>query len=431
MTLLLAAIAGGVVAVVLIGGRAAKPAATAPARVAQAPAAIGAADITPHLDALAAAARETGTRAAGTPGDAATRAHVVDALRAAGWRVTVQGVRFPYFDERRAPRVTLAGGRRLVAGREARTLAYSAGGRATGAVRAIAGASYAGCRARDFTDLRDGEVALVRRGTCRMSVKAHNAQAAGASAVLIVNDGRPGNRGAIAGTLGAPGLRIPAVFLSSAAGRDVRAARRVTVDVDAVSEERRTANVLAETGRGSQVAMAGAHLDSVTDGPGINDDGSGIAALLAAAGTLRGRAPDGARLRLGFWGAEELGLYGSRRYVAGLGEAARKAIAGYVNLDMVGTRDGDVAVYRGDRGIRRSLRRALTQRGVGHIEGEDLGASSDHAPFAGAGIPVGGIFTGLDRCYHRACDDAGNVDPDRAADAAAATAATLLDLTSP
>ena len=124
-------------------------------------------------------------------------------------------------------------------------------------------------------------------------------------------------------------------------------------------------------------------------------------------------------------------MYGSRRYVAGLGAAARKAIAGYVNLDMVGTRDGDVAVYRGDNGIRRSLRRGLTERGVGGIEGEDLGASSDHAPFARAGIPVGGIFTGLDRCYHRACDDAGNVDPDRAADAAAATAATLLDLTSP
>ena len=254
-------------------------------------------------------------------------------------------------------------------------------------MRAITGASDAGCRARDFAALRDGEVALVQRGTCRMSVKAHNAQAAGASAVLIVNDGRPGNRGAIAGTLGAPGLRIPAVFLSTAAGRDVRAAGRVTVDVDAVSEERRTANVLAETGRGSRVAMAGAHLDSVTDGPGINDDGSGVAALLAAAGTLRGRAPDGARLRLGFWGAEELGLYGSRRYVAGLGEAARKAIAGYVNLDMVGTRDGDVAVYRGDDGIRRSLRRALTERGVDDIQGEDLGASSDHAPFAAGRDP--------------------------------------------
>ncbi len=431
MTVLLAAIAGGVVAILLIGGREPKRAATAATTPAQPPATIDAADITPHLDALATAARATGTRAAGTPGDEATRAHVVDALRAAGWRVTVQPVRFPYFDERRAPQVTLRGGRRLAAGREARTLAYSAGGRATGPVRAITGASDAGCRARDFAALRDGEVALVQRGTCRMSAKARNAQAAGASAVLIVNDGRPGNRGAIAGTLGAPGLRIPTVFLSTAAGRDVRAAGRVTVDVDAVSEERRTANVLAETGRGSRIAMAGAHLDSVTDGPGINDDGSGVAALLAAAGTLRGRAPDGARLRLGFWGAEELGLYGSRRYVSGLGEAARKAIAGYVNLDMVGTRDGDVAVYRGDDGIRRSLRRALTDRGVDDIQGEDLGASSDHAPFQRAGIPVGGIFTGLDRCYHRACDDAGNVDPDRTADAAAATAATLLDLTSP
>ncbi len=435
MAVLVAAIAGGVVAIVLIGGHEPTPSAaatsTATATAAQVPTAIGAGDITPHLDALATAAREGGTRAAGTPGDEATRAYVVDALRDAGWRVTVQPVRFPYFDERRAPRVTLPGGRRLAAGREVRTLAYSAGGRATGTVRAIPGGQDAGCRASDFAALRDGEVALVQRGTCRMSVKARNAQAAGASAVLIVNDGRPGNRGAIAGTLGAPGLRIPAVFLSTAAGRDVRAAGRVTVDVDAVSEQRRTANVLAETGDGPRVAMAGAHLDSVTDGPGINDDGSGVAALLAAAGTLRGRAPDGARLRLGLWGAEELGLYGSRRYVAGLGEAARRAIAGYVNLDMVGTRDGDVAVYRGDDGIRRSLRRALTERGVDDIGSENLGASSDHAPFARAGIPVGGIFTGLDRCYHRACDDAGNVDPDRAADAAAATAATLLDITSP
>jgi Zn-dependent M28 family amino/carboxypeptidase len=405
VTVLLAAIAG--VAIVLAGGR-------EPTRPAAAPAAT--------------AAHEGGTRAAGTPGDEATRAHVVEALRAAGWRVTVQPVRFPYFDERRAPRVTLPSGRRLAAGRAVRTLAYSAGGRASGRVRVI---PDAGCRAGDFAALRDGEVALVERGTCRMSVKARNAQAAGASAVLVVNDGRPGNRGAIAGTLGAPGLRIPAVFLSTAAGDDVRAAGRVTVDVDAVSEQRRTANVLAETGDGPRVAMAGAHLDSVSDGPGINDDGSGVAALLAAAETLRGRAPDGARLRLGFWAAEELGLYGSREYVRGLGDAARDAIAGYVNLDMVGTRAGEVAVYRGDDRIRRSLRRELTGRGVDDIGSEDLGSSSDHAPFARAGIPVGGLFTGLDRCYHRSCDDAGNVDPKRIADVAAATAATLLDITAP
>jgi hypothetical protein len=87
-----------------------------------------------------------------------------------------------------------------------------------------------------------------------------------------------------------------------------------------------------------------------------------------------------------------------------------------------------MAVYQGDGAVRRELRGALRARGRGDIGDEDLGASSDHAPFAGAGIAVGGIFTGLDRCYHRACDDAGNVDPERTADAAAATAATLLEL---
>ena len=406
--------------------------APAPATAAEALRAIGVDDVTPHLLALERAAGDGGTRAAGTPGDAATREHVAAALRAAGWRVTVQPVRFPFFEERRAPRVTLAGGRVLAAGRDVRTLAYSAGGRASGPVRPVGfapgRASDAGCRAADFGALRDGEVALVQRGICLMSVKARNAEAAGASAVLIANDGRPGREAAIGGTLGAPGLRIPALFISTGAALDVRAASRATISVDAVSEQRRTANVLAETGDGPRVAMAGAHLDSVADGSGMNDNGSGIAALLAAAGTLGERAPDGVRLRLGFWGAEELGLYGSRRYVAGLDRGDRKAIAAYVNLDMVGTRGGRVSVYRGDDRIERSLRRGLRERGREDIGERSLGNSSDHAPFERAGIPVGGVFTGLDRCYHRACDDADNVDPRRVADAAAATAATLLEV---
>jgi aminopeptidase S len=221
------------------------------------------------------------------------------------------------------------------------------------------------------------------------------------------------------------------LFVSTAAARRLAAAGRVTVAVDAVSERRSTANVLAEAGDGPRVAMAGAHLDSVVDGPGLNDNGSGVAALLAAAEAIGSRAPDGARLRLAFWGAEELGLYGSRRYVAGLDRADRDAIAAYVNLDMVGTPGGRMAVYRGDATVRRELRRALRERGHDDVRDERLGRSSDHAPFAGAGIPVGGIFTGLDRCYHRACDDAGNVDAEWIADAGAATAATLLAVSVP
>jgi aminopeptidase S len=132
-----------------------------------------------------------------------------------------------------------------------------------------------------------------------------------------------------------------------------------------------------------------------------------LAAPLAAAAA---RLPAGTQLRFGFWGAEELGLYGSRHYVGALSRTERAAHAAYVNLDMVGTPNGSRGVYEGrdeaGRRIERVLRRALG----GRIRPERLGGASDHAPFARAGIAVGGLFTGTDRCYHRACDTAEHVD---------------------
>jgi Zn-dependent M28 family amino/carboxypeptidase len=186
----------------------------------------------------------------------------------------------------------------------------------------------------------------------------------------------------------------------------------VELEVDAVSERRRATNVIAQTagGAGRRVVMAGGHLDSVPAGPGINDNGSGLAALLEIAEALGGRAP-GARVRLAFWGAEELGLVGSRRYVRQLGPEERERIAAYVNLDMVGSPEPERGVYSdADPGLERLLRRLL---GSG-AEEENAGGSSDHAPFQRAGVPVGGLFTGAgephDPCYHRACDDLDNVD---------------------
>ncbi|MGH2824430.1 MAG: M28 family peptidase, partial [Thermoleophilaceae bacterium] len=133
-------------------------------------------------------------------------------------------------------------------------------------------------------------------------------------------------------------------------------------------------------------------------------------ALLELGGALGGRAP-GARVRLAFWGAEELGLIGSRRYVRGLEQADRDRIAAYVNLDMVGSPEPARGVYSdGDPAIERLLRRLVGPR----AEEENAGGRSDHAPFDRAGIPVGGLFTGAGRphdpCYHRACDDLSNVD---------------------
>jgi aminopeptidase S len=162
--------------------------------------------------------------------------------------------------------------------------------------------------------------------------------------------------------------------------------------------------------------MAGGHLDSVRAGPGINDNGSGIAALLAIAARLK----DHKGLRLGFWTAEELGLFGSRHYVRTLSKADREKIAMYINLDMVGTKKGDVKVYDTDDSAEELMRDVADEDGE-----DDLGEDSDHAPFMAAGIKINGLFTGLDDCYHKKCDTAANTSAERAAEMARATQAAL------
>jgi Iap family predicted aminopeptidase len=362
-------------------------------------------DPSAHLRALARAAREHGgTRATGTPGDRASRAYVAATLRAAGYRVTLQPFRVAAFGERRPPVVRPQGARAL-GRRAAATLQFSGSGRVSARLRAVRPRAHdSGCARADFRALRPGEVALVRRGTCTLRAKALAAQRAGARAVLIVND-EP--EGTIPGTLQRPGVRVPVVGLSRAAGAALlRRGGVVAVAVDALSGRRETANVIGERGRGSPVVMAGAHLDSVPAGPGMNDDGSGAAAVLAAVERLRARAPE-AHVRVGFWGAEELGLVGSRRYVRALSPARRRDLRAYVNLDMVGSPRPRRLVY-GDAEVRRVLAR--------HLPGAhrtSIGGASDHAAFARAGVPVGGLFSGggrSDPCYHRRCDDLDNVD---------------------
>jgi Iap family predicted aminopeptidase len=353
-----------------------------------------------HLRALQRIADANGgNRAAGTPGDEASVEYVAERLREAGWRVRLEPVSFPYFDERSPPHLES-----LREGEEFRTLSYSGSGRVEGPVRRVG----LGCRRADFMGLEDGEVALAARGECFFRVKARNAESAGAAALLVV-DGESDEPPSA--TLGSPGIRIPVVAVRAAAGRALGA--RVEVAVDAVSERRRTTNVIAETAEGppsGPVVMAGGHLDSVPAGPGINDNGSGVAALLELADALGGRAP-GARVRLAFWGAEELGLIGSRRYVGRLDGEARERIVAYLNLDMVGSPEPARGVYSdADPGIERLLRRLVGPR----AEEESAGNASDHTPFDRAGIPMGGLFTGAGRphdlCYHRACDDLDNVD---------------------
>ena len=372
------------------------------------------AELTEHLAALERIAdRSGGKRAAGTRGYAASADYVSARLRDAGWEVRRQEVPFGYF---RLDRASLTvDGRALKRSRDFQVLSYSGSGRARGRLR-FAGA---GCSRQDFAQLGEGALALVDRGQCFFRDKARNAERAGARA-LVVSDTTSSGQGVPSGTLAEPGVDIPVVLVSQRAlGADPDGAP-VTITVDAVSRQETTENVIAETpgGSGDRVVMAGAHLDSVEGGPGINDNGSGVAALIESAEAI-GPNPPGARVRFGFWAAEELGLLGSRHYVESIDAGERGRIAAYLNFDMLGSPNPFTDVYEdGDPRLGRVLRRVAG----GHLGAIAAGQSSDHAPFRSAGVPVNGLYTGStergpngrprDPCYHLACDTLDNVDRD-------------------
>jgi Zn-dependent M28 family amino/carboxypeptidase len=367
-----------------------------------------------HLAALQRIADEhDGTRAAGTPGDRATAEYLVKQLRADGYRVTTQDFRVPVYRVERPPRLVVGGD----AVKDIHAFQFSPSGRVTGRVRHI---PALGCRASDFRALRAGEIALVRRGECLFVIKAALARRAGAAAVLIAND----QAGPTPGSLYQPRAGIPVVGVTR---DEPLAGRRATVSVQAISEQHKTTNVIAETGPpdADRVVMAGGHHDSVPQGPGLNDNGSGTVALLTIAEHVDAdRLPPGTALRLGFWGAEEIGLVGSRRYVNRLGAEGRRRIVAYVNLDMVGSPDADPAVYDTGNRVEAMLRRHLPP----DAPQERLDGNSDHASFETYDIPTGGIFTGLDDCYHEACDTVRNVDRAVLAQSTRAAEAALLDL---
>ncbi|MEU8889162.1 M28 family metallopeptidase [Streptomyces sp. NPDC048442] len=202
-------------------------------------------------------------------------------------------------------------------------------------------------------------------------------------------------------------------------------------------------------GNPDKVLMAGAHLDSVTSGAGINDNGSGSAAVLETAlAVSRAQLKPDKHLRFGWWGAEELGLLGSKNYVSKLTATDRAKFAGYLNFDMIGSPNPGYFVYDDDPTIEKTFKDYYAGLGIPtEIETEGDGRS-DHAPFKNVGIPVGGLFSGadytktaaqaqkwggtsgqaFDRCYHSSCDSLTNINDtalDRNSDAVAYALWTL------
>ncbi|MET4638128.1 M28 family metallopeptidase [Mycetocola sp. 2940] len=402
-----------------------------------------------HLEALQAIAdANDGNRAAGTSGYDASVDYVVETLEAAGWTVTLDEFDFTYVGPSTLEQLTP-----IAAEYPTGPFTGSGPGDVTAAVTPVdvqlttPNTSTSGCEVADFTGFPAGNIALIQRGSCDFAVKALNAEAAGASGVIIFNQGNlttADRQDLIVGTLGGSDVvGIPVVGASYQQGVALAQAGSTAHITVPLPEERPQVNVIAELpGKNTDnVVMAGAHLDSVQAGPGINDNGSGSASLLEIAESISKLKPENT-LRFAWWGAEEAGLIGSEEYVAGLSQEEKDRIALYLNFDMVASPnyifmvyDGDesqfpapVVVPEGSVAIEDLFESYFTSVGVPYDDAEFSGRS-DYEAFILNGIPAGGLFTGAevikteeqeaiwggiagesyDQCYHQACDTIDNI----------------------
>jgi len=316
-----------------------------------------------------------------------------------------------------------------------------------------------GCEAADFAGFPAGNIALISRGACTFAIKATNAYNAGASGVVIYNN----VDGELNGTLGnAFSLDIPVTSVTQAVGQQLAATPGLVLRLKTETFRgiATTYNVLAETRDGdpNNVIMVGAHLDSVNAGPGLQDNGSGSAAILEVAEQMAKVKPRN-KVRFAWWGAEEANLVGSTYYVNNLTEEEIDQITLYLNFDMIGSPNHVFFIYDGDDSdavgsgpgpegsaqIEKLFEWYFSQVGQ-PFKGTDFSGRSDYGPFIAAGIPAGGLFTGAegiktaeeavlwggtagvayDPCYHQACDTYDNINLDALAVNADAVAFAVL-----
>ena len=252
-------------------------------------------------------------------------------------------------------------------------------------------------------------------------------------ALQRIADENGGNRAA-----GTPGYDASVEYVSGVLSATGYTVTTPSFEADADEDGEATGrNVIAQTATGNPdaVVVIGAHLDSVEEGPGIVDNGSGVASLLEIASRLGTRPDVQNSVRFAFFGDEESGAVGSEGYVDGLSAADRAKIKLYLNVDMVASpnagyfvqggvgADEDAAGPAGSATIGRVLAEQLAATGVTNPEIIEF-VGDDESPFIEAGIPVGGAENGdaeektaqqardwggqagqvYDECYHQACD---------------------------
>jgi Zn-dependent M28 family amino/carboxypeptidase len=426
-----------------------------------------------HLSALDQIAKDNvfngiPTRATGTPGHEDSQDYVVQKMTAAGFTVTRQPFDADiFFEEGPAafeqvlpnaidyPRYDGQTGVWYTAD-------FSGDGDVTAPVTVIdfaeptttASNSSAGCEASDFPASTTGTVALIQRGSCDFGLKVENAKAAGAVGVVLFNEGTIGQDdriGILIPTLaGYDATGVPVVGTDYATGRslvDLAADGEVQVRVSVdgfINAGVHTNNIIAESpgGRSDRVVVVGAHLDSVYEGPGVNDDGTGTATLLETAEEMHelGITPVN-KVRFIFFAGEEQGLLGSDYYVSQLSKKEIKNISVMLDYDMLASPNyarliydgnGDEQGFAGPKGsgvIEQVFKDFWDSQGLKY-ETIPFDGRSDYDAFTQVGIPAGGIFAGaediktpaqvalyggtagvaFDHCYHQLCDDITNIN---------------------
>lgn len=298
-----------------------------------------------------------------------------------------------------------------------------------------------GCQESDYPDSVAGNIAFIKRGVCPFGTKSEHAGRKGAVAAVVYNY----EKDAVSGTLGTPSPDHVATFgLSGEEAEPILKKIKQGEQVDSIAyidaevNQILTVNIIAQTTEGDpdNCVMLGAHSDSVAEGPGINDDGSGTMSLLEVATQLTKFSVSNC-VRFAWWAGEEEGLLGSDYYVASLPDKENQKIRLFMDYDMMASPNFAYQIYNATNAVNPKGSEELRDLYIKWYEDQGLNYTfipfdgrSDYDGFIRNGIPGGGIATGAegiktkeevgmfggkagdwyDPCYHQLCDDVGNVN---------------------
>jgi hypothetical protein len=384
------------------------------------------------------------SRNSGEPGYKASADYVANVMKKAGYDVTIQPYKFTYYAYQEPPSLSEDS---PTAHDFALSSEWNPGqstGTATDAELQPAGgivipptpspSSASGCSSADFNGFVPGRIALIQRGTCTFGTKVLNAQAAGASGVIVFNEGNPGRTAVFSGSLsdanGNPIIpTIPVGFVSFNTGNDLytqyqnavqanTSLPHMTLSIKAlVDPNADDYNVIAEskTGDPNHVLVVDAHLDAIY-GAGMLDNGSGSVTILDIAQQMKHVHPRN-KLRFIWFGGEELGLLGSKYYVNNLTSTELSKIGYDLDSDVTATPNYIIGildpaapdffgrtvsttfpanVYEPSKVSRDQSIQFFDSIGKNHELFSPVG--TDAFSFNLAGVPASGLLTGQDCC---------------------------------